>query len=436
MQSLDVQIQNPVNESAQFLQAQGKTGLKNNLNVKTGAETARNGSSFLAMIQKMIAGTMDGNENALKAFFAQSAEGKAGDSTNVPGDGNALKKFGSGKGNKLTSSEKNGIALAMNEKKGHAPLKKENGLNAGIPKNRISGEASKPEELLVDEKKVSKENTVDLKKAEPEKSVKNGTNHLVFADVSVPLEKNGANVTNKTDVDNEDGNGKKIERSDRKDKKTFISVRDERHQGSAVPGSESPLSKTVTHNNDGSADMTIGFRDAGTSVKVDTESRFMEKGDGKQGQTFASMLSSELRSNASDLVKTGSIVLRDNNSGLIRLTLHPESLGNVKISLELSSDKRITGKIIVSSKEAYDAFNENLDGLSDAFVKGGFESGGFDLSWSGQNGSGDAGADGQGKISSPFYASSIPEVMLSQDSADIQTSGFRSNGSAVVNLFA
>lgn len=436
MQSLDVQIQNPVNESAQFLQAHGKTGLKNDLNVKTGAETARNGSSFLAMIKKMIAGTMEGNENAQKAFSAQSAEGKAGDTKNVPGDGNALKKLGSGKGIKLTSSEKNGITFAMNEKKGHTTLKRENGLNAGIPKNRTSSVDSQQEELLVDEKKVPEENTLDLKKSEPEKNVKNASNHLVFADVTAPLEKNGVNVTNKTDVDNEDSKGKKVERSDRKDKKTFISVRDERHDGSVVPGSNSSLSKTVTHNNDGTADMTIGFRDALPSVKTDTETRFMEKGDGKQGQTFASMLSSELRSNASDLVKTGSIVLRDNNSGLIRLTLHPESLGNVKISLELSSDKKIIGKIIVSSKEAYDAFNENLDGLSDAFVKGGFESAGFDLSWSGQNGSGDSGADGQGKISSPFYASSIPEVMLSQDNADIQTSGFRSNGSAVVNLFA
>jgi flagellar hook-length control protein FliK len=172
------------------------------------------------------------------------------------------------------------------------------------------------------------------------------------------------------------------------------------------------------------------------------DARLADAKKAENGQSFASMLSQELRGNAADLVKTGSIVLRNNNEGLIRLTLHPESLGNVKISLELSDDKRISGKIVVSSREAYEAFNENLDGLSKAFVDGGFESAGFDLSWSGQDSSGNGRNDPSGAVSSPFYASSIPEVMSAaevmsaSDVADRRISGYRSDGNPALNVFA
>ena len=39
---------------------------------------------------------------------------------------------------------------------------------------------------------------------------------------------------------------------------------------------------------------------------------------------FASMLSTEIRNNAGEFVKTGLITLRDNKSGTINLVLHPE----------------------------------------------------------------------------------------------------------------
>lgn len=225
-------------------------------------------------------------------------------------------------------------------------------------------------------------------------------------------------------------------RSERKDRKSLINVRDERTGNVTPSNAESLLAKSTKINGDSTADMTIGFRSMdGAQTAAGENKQMVERRDG-EGQTFSTMLSQELKNNAADFVKTGQIVLRDNNAGLIRLTLHPESLGNVKISLELSGDKKISGKIEVSSKEAYDAFNENLNGLSDAFVEGGFESAGFDLSWSGQGSESGARQETSTKIISPFYASSVPDVMSATESSDSVRDGYRYAGSPAINVFA
>lgn len=105
---------------------------------------------------------------------------------------------------------------------------------------------------------------------------------------------------------------------------------------------------------------------------------------GAQGSTFQAMLENQISENASDFVKAGNIVLKDNNVGNINLILHPENLGNVKISLELS-DNVITGKILVSSQEAFNAFSNAQDSLKTAFIESGFDTAGFDVAFANQN---------------------------------------------------
>lgn len=103
-----------------------------------------------------------------------------------------------------------------------------------------------------------------------------------------------------------------------------------------------------------------------------------------QGSNFQAMLENQIFENSADFVKAGKIVLKDNDVGNIDLILHPASLGNVKISLELS-DKVITGKILVSSQEALEAFNATQESLKAAFIESGFDGASFDVAFANQN---------------------------------------------------
>ncbi len=113
------------------------------------------------------------------------------------------------------------------------------------------------------------------------------------------------------------------------------------------------------------------------------------------GSNFQAMLTNQLQNNAADFVRAGNILLKDHDSGQIKLILHPESLGNVKIDLQIS-DKLITGRITVASQEALNAFKESAESIRQAFVNSGFESAAFDVSMAGQGGfAGESGAQNQ-----------------------------------------
>ncbi|MBP5156363.1 MAG: flagellar hook-length control protein FliK, partial [Treponema sp.] len=126
------------------------------------------------------------------------------------------------------------------------------------------------------------------------------------------------------------------------------------------------------------------------------------------GSNFQRMLSNQLQAQAPEFVKAGSIILRDNDNGTINLNLKPESLGNVKITLHVS-DKGIEGQIVVASKEAFEAFSQNMDNLKQSFRQSGFDAAKLSLSLSdgssaeGQLAQGNAG--GQQRSGEDFAAS-------------------------------
>lgn len=179
---------------------------------------------------------------------------------------------------------------------------------------------------------------------------------------------------------------------------------------------ESGAAVRVEHSQS-SIDMVMDFRGQSAGFGAKAESSLFSKESGVP--SFAALVSQQIQDMSSDFVQAGKIVLQDNNAGLIRLQLQPAHLGNVRISLELTGGKKITGKIIAASKEAYDAFKENIEQLAEAFEQGGFASAQFDVSWSGESG-GQHFADADSSFNERFMRNNQVEVMQDSRYADTQ----------------
>jgi len=105
----------------------------------------------------------------------------------------------------------------------------------------------------------------------------------------------------------------------------------------------------------------------------------------KSGNALENMLARELHQNFNgDIVRHASMALRDGGEATIRVALKPDSLGNVKIHLELTENK-ITGRIFVDSEEALNAFRKEIASLEQAFRDSGFTNADLNLSLAADN---------------------------------------------------
>ncbi len=156
------------------------------------------------------------------------------------------------------------------------------------------------------------------------------------------------------------------------------------------------------------------------------------------GSSFQAMLKNHIQQNASEIVKAGNIVLKDNNVGQIKLILHPESLGNVKIDLHLN-DKNITGRIVVSSQEAFNAFKETAENLRQAFTQNGFDSASLELSFSNNNFNQNLAGQNQENPASEFVMRKVYESQVGFDSSDVlsnETDFFEKSSRNSINIVA
>lgn len=256
-------------------------------------------------------------------------------------------------------------------------------------------------------KKVKNNNSEEIKnkKNEDEKSelLKNipediSENAFVFSSENLKIQNEDSN-SNLSDIDFEDfDETSELEKLDSKSAKVFsldkdkkILVKDFRTENSEeAKNSEFKKDEKSTlkiseirYDGKNSAEITM---DVQSNVQQNLTSS-TDQVASSNGSNFQAMLQNQIQENASEIVKAGSIVLKDNDVGQIKLILHPESLGNVKIDLNLN-DKNISGRIIVSSQEAFNAFKESAESLKQAFNQSGFNASGLELSLANQSSGG------------------------------------------------
>ncbi len=85
----------------------------------------------------------------------------------------------------------------------------------------------------------------------------------------------------------------------------------------------------------------------------------------------------------SELLRASHLVLKD-GGGEIRLVLKPESLGSVRIRMNVV-DNKIEGRIIVDTSAVKQVMDQSIDALGRALTAGGFQSASLQVSVGGQN---------------------------------------------------
>ena len=347
---------------------------------KTDAEPVRNGDSFLAMVKKLIAGSKDGSAESFdvqvgtQEIQEEAGEQDLSDFSKLEENGKSKTidlrpvKKDAGKPKKADSFDLKEKTAAENGKNLKAAQAVQNVKDIKIGfaeeveiKNLI------PQEINAEEKIAffQEDGVKDLEKPEKKKENKNSENLLGI----------GSNAF-LTKAERKDAGKKSSEVSEKdikpkkpaaKQGKPVINVEDLRlktEMQSDASVHRAGLDSRVETDN--FVDMTVDFRGRMQDASGGKDAlQFTGEGQ-KTGQTFSSMLSQEIR----------------NTAGEIRLQLRPENLGNVKIHLKLDEGKKVNGVVTVATKEAYEAFEENLDNLAKEFKENGFEAAEFSLSWS------------------------------------------------------
>jgi flagellar hook-length control protein FliK len=222
----------------------------------------------------------------------------------------------------------------------------------------------------------------------------------------------------------------KVSKTKRKDRFS-VEVHDARSVDTAT-AQEKPLQVNAVHPDADTAELSIDLShgraqdspEVGSPDKVYTSRNFTDMLSHVLGDTLSN-----------DIVRQAAIILRDGGQGTIRLSLKPETLGSVKIRLELAENK-ITGNIIVDSEEAYRAFEKEVHTLEQAFKDSGFESANLNATFA-------SGDDSNGRQWDDSERQYFSERLIAEryDALTIETmpslgSGYEPEQRDPVNIFA
>jgi hypothetical protein len=216
-----------------------------------------------------------------------------------------------------------------------------------------------------------------------------------------PPQLTGFTRTGKTEAER-DGKGDRLSEVRSRDKKRGafnVSVQDFRSRAETASGT-APVprgSGELRPRTGGESSMDVFIRANGKGGEpLQNGGKDMSPGE----PVFETLLAQRLEQSLNgDIVQRAHMVLREGNEGTIRLALRPESLGNVKIRLELAENK-ITGHIFVESKEAFTAFEREIYSLERAFKDSGFDGASLDMSMASGNGD----TEGQWRGEGPFFS--------------------------------
>ena len=163
--------------------------------------------------------------------------------------------------------------------------------------------------------------------------------------------------------------------------KTVIEVRDYRTRRAVSSAEESGRTETVK----GAISEEVTFEAEKESSDVPIRLVRSSFGGGRGSDSAAARtarsdgFAAYVRENlSSQIVKQSGIILRNNNSGEIRLVLKPEHLGRVRLRIQLD-ENRLSGRIFVDSSFVKDSFEQNLEALYRAFRNNGYETSGFEV---------------------------------------------------------
>lgn len=317
-------------------------------------------------------------------------------------------------------SEKN----AKDKTAGVKPEQKENAsfLQAASKPEFAASEKNSGEDLN-QVKSVSKENSFRRnERVKPETLADESENEILLSAISAsekaqPALKNGG-AKAKVEKENEDLIVLAKHSKEKKSLSDVFSVTDLRTQKAenAHDVKKNDFVTSIKQTDENSVQMTMDLSAQAEKNILSLDSQTAAA----NGFSFQRMLENQIAENSADFVKAGNIILKDNDVGKINLVLHPETLGNVRISLEVS-DKLLTGKIVVASQEAYKAFNSTAENLKAAFIESGFEGANFDISYAsqGQNFTGGRGENQNMKYAQAAYDNFVAEnISVGENNSD------------------
>ena len=166
-----------------------------------------------------------------------------------------------------------------------------------------------------------------------------------------------------------------------------IDVRDHRRERSTrSTRQEAQAQRAGTEASESAAGMrtrAISQTDAGGQSDLQNQRDGSAFASGLSQNTSAAMTHGDTRSDAAmrlaqtlrdqgaaDIVRQAQVILRDNNEGELRLLLRPESLGTVRIRMEMIED-RVALRIFVDNETAGEAFRDSIADLQRSFEESG-----------------------------------------------------------------